>query len=451
MHKVKLQFHAGLYSIGGTVISVECDQHRFVFDIGRVFNPSLPVFHDDLQPRSIHDLKRLHCLTDLPGLYEGDGTEAPSGMKTMVAVSHSHLDHVGQLPYLRRDIPVLLSRDTHKLLQALDRVLDGPGVPLAYHPVEPMEVVQFGPIQIQVVPVDHDTPGACAFFITTPEMKIVYSGDLRVHGSSPDTTHRFSQLARDFAPDVLLIEGTRALSETNDDIIPEPEVESRLTDTIKAAHHGVYFTFYPRHPERLGAFLEAARNCNRQLVVDAPSAYIYEVFGGDVSGLQVFGGYEKEWTEQARDWVKERNLPVVSAEQIRGREDQYILEMLYHHLVDWVDIDVEAGGLFIHSNGTPLGPFDPRWNNLMHWLKTFGLEFAFLGSTGHAARGDIISIIETINPKVLMPIHSMQPERIGLVTTKRIMPEYGKVYTMADFLAAEYPEADEIVPPTDVE
>ena len=32
------------------------------------------------------------------------------------------------------------------------------------------------------MPVDHDAYGACGLLIETPEMKIAYSGDLRLHG-----------------------------------------------------------------------------------------------------------------------------------------------------------------------------------------------------------------------------------------------------------------------------
>jgi ribonuclease J len=364
----------------------------------------------------------------------------------MVAISHSHLDHVGLLPYLRTDIPVLLTDDTHKLLKALDDVLDGPKAPLKYQPVAPNSTTQFGPFTITAVPVDHDTPGACAFLIETPELRFVYSGDLRLHGAHPERTEEFARRAREFQPDVLFIEGTRAMSDSNEGIYAESQLPQVIADTVSSSSAGVYFTFYPRHPQRLDAFVYAAKVTGRKLVLDAASAYIYEQFGGDVSSCLVYGGNAHQWTAIAKSWVESKGLSVISPPELCGREVEYLVEMLYPRLVDWVDIDVQPGARFLHSNGAPLGPFDPSWNNLMEWLKAFEVELCHVGSTGHASRADILHIIDTISPKVLMPIHSMHPERIGLTHVKRIMPEYGKTYTAKVLEEARFPTDAELEP-----
>ncbi|MGZ6505337.1 MAG: MBL fold metallo-hydrolase, partial [Tumebacillaceae bacterium] len=168
MSKVTWEFFGGIDSIGGTIILLECDQYRLIFDLGRLDSPSSPIFDHEVRPRGITDLQRMGLAPTIPGLLAGDGTEAPEGAKTMVAVSHSHLDHVGMLPYLRHEIPLLLTEDTYKLLLALDDVaFEGPEQPLHYVPVAPGSVTEFGPFTITTVLVDHDTPGACGFLIET--------------------------------------------------------------------------------------------------------------------------------------------------------------------------------------------------------------------------------------------------------------------------------------------
>ncbi|MCL6518037.1 MBL fold metallo-hydrolase, partial [Alicyclobacillus sp.] len=215
MRRVSWQFFKGIDTIGGTVIQITVDRYRLLFDMGRIFNPAVPVFDHVLVARDIRDMQRMGLAPAIPGLFEGDGTQAEAGVQTMVAISHAHLDHTGLLPYLRGDIPVLLTEDTHRLLRALDEVLDGPGRDLDYRPVSFNEPVSFGPLQITPVAVDHDTPGACGFLIETPEVRFVYTGDLRLHGLHPEWTREFARIARAFRPDVLFIEGTRADSEDN--------------------------------------------------------------------------------------------------------------------------------------------------------------------------------------------------------------------------------------------
>lgn len=444
MNQVTWQFYRGIDTIGGTLIELKCGGHRLIFDMGRIFNPAVPVFDAANPARGITDLQAMGIAPKIPGLFE-DGTEAP-GIETMVAVSHSHLDHTGLLPYLRTDIPVLVHEDTYRLLSALDKVLDGPRQPLHYQPQTYASVVEFGPFRLKMLPVDHDTPGASAFLIESPDVKFVYSGDLRLHGARPEKTVQFGEQARDFAPDVLFIEGTRALNEDNSTMPFEHEILDKLTEMIPTTTAGVYFSYYPRHPERLTAFAEAAKKTGRQLLVQAPHAYLYDAFGGDLSDCAIYGGGAEEWTETTKDWVVERGFTVVSPHALQGHEAEYIVNFDYDRFRDWIDVGVQPGGMFIHSNGSPLGPFDPAWHNMLYWLERLGLRFESAGSTGHGARGDILSIIDTIQPRVLMPIHSLQPQRIGLPNVNRIMPQYGKVYSAADLEGAKPPTEAELAP-----
>ncbi|MCL6518128.1 MAG: hypothetical protein K6T67_14395, partial [Alicyclobacillus sp.] len=250
--------------------------------------------------------------------------------------------------------------------------------------------------------------------------------------------------ARAFRPDVLFIEGTRADSEDNAHTLYEDQLAERAAEVMGTSEAGVYFTFYPRHPQRIDPFRAAARQCGRRLLLSAPSAYLYERFGGDLTDIGIYGGGHDTWTEAARAFVRDRGLEVVHPEAIRGRERMYAVELGYERFVDWLDIDAREGGVFIHSNGSPLGPYDPAWNNMLHWLETFGLRLEFVGSTGHGSRGDILSIVETIQPRVLMPIHSLKPGRIGLTSVPRLMPAYGRVYTADDLTAAVPPTEEEL-------
>lgn len=444
MGQTSWQFYRGIDTIGGTVIELKNENHRLIFDMGRIFNPAVPIFDAANPARGIHDYQAMGIAPRIPGLFE-DGTEAP-GVETLVAVSHSHLDHTGFLPYVRKDIPVLMHEHTYRLLKALDAVLDGPRQLLDYKPVSFGSVTEFGPFTLTMIQVDHDTPGAAAFLIEAPDVRFVYSGDLRLHGAHPEWTVSFGEQARAFQPDVLFIEGTRALNEDNSTMPFEAELVDMLCESIPQVEAGIYFSYYPRHPERLKSFVEAAKRTGRKLLVQAPHAYIYETFGGDLTGCAIYGGGRESWTEEARNWVEAKGFEVVSPAQLHGNESAYIVNFDYDRFRDWLDIGVASGGMFIHSNGSPLGPFDPAWNNMRNWLEKLGLTFKSIGSTGHGARGDILSIIDTIQPRVLMPIHSLQPQRIGLPTVNRIMPQYGKVYTVADLDEATPPTEEEMAP-----
>jgi len=143
------KFHKGIRTIGGTVIEIDADGYRLVFDMGRGFEPGSVVFDHELKPRGIRDLRRLGVAPAVNGIFAGDGSR--DDRPTMIAVSHMHLDHMGFFPYLRADVPVLMSEDSHRLLQALDAVHDGPRTPLDIRPVAINSVTSWGPFAIECV------------------------------------------------------------------------------------------------------------------------------------------------------------------------------------------------------------------------------------------------------------------------------------------------------------
>ncbi|GMA64389.1 MBL fold metallo-hydrolase [Alicyclobacillus fastidiosus] len=405
------KFYAGTNTIGGNIISMEYGSHRLIFDMGRAFRGDVPSFDERLQPRSAMDLMAVGLAPDIAGIFQGD--DRVSSMHTAIAISHCHLDHTGLLPYVRTDLPVFTSTGTHRILQVLDAVADGPRSPLSYRPVEPETWVHFGPFHLQFVPVDHGTPGASAIFIKTPDARLVYTGDLRLHGLHRDETERFITFAREFHPDVLFIEGTRSgdLGDPSENVSEHDVTRGVLEQTVRA-NAGVYFNVYERHPERLHAFRCAAKAANRELVLDAVTAYMYHHFEG-VSDFAVWAEEDARLPEALSRWLRDTGVKQIRPSDVCGLEHVYAAQLPYSRLHYLIDIQPADGGRYLHSDGTPLGPYDPAWANMLRWLDHFGLEFVAMGSSGHATRRDLVNILEAIEPKVCMPIHSLQPWRIG--------------------------------------
>ncbi|WP_269078045.1 MBL fold metallo-hydrolase [Alicyclobacillus acidoterrestris] len=358
-------------------------------------------------------------------------------------MSHCHLDHTGLLPYLRQDLPVFTSSDTYHMLQALDAVSDGPRTPLAYRPTPPETWVEFGPLRLQFVHVDHGTPGASAIFIETPDMRFVYSGDLRLHDLHSEETQNFIARARAFRPHVLLIEGTRANDLDSDSKnVSELDVLQGVLAQAQQAIAGLYFTAYERHPERLRAFSEAARATNRTLVLDPATAYLYHHFEG-VSDFSVWKEDESTQPAPLTAWLQVAGIPQIGRSEVRGNERAFLAQIRYERLHYFVDIVPQQAGRYLHSDGTPLGPFQPAWSNLMRWLEHFSLEFVPMSSSGHATLRDVTAMIEQIHPDVCMPLHSLIPSRVGSPLVPRLLPDRHCPYSLNDVWSA--------VPPTTAE
>ena len=83
----------------------------------------------------------------------------------------------------------------------------------------------------------------------------------------------------------------------------------------------------------------------------------------------------------------------------------------------------KENGIYIHSNATPLGDFDPKYAPFVKRFEDNNIKFKLVGCSGHAYPFDLIEIIDLIKPKLLIPIHSHHPERLYNKSGDVLLPE----------------------------
>ncbi len=430
----KLTFYGGCTTIGGTIIELAHDGYRLIFDLGRAVSKKMPATQGEKLQDMICRLLDLGELPDIEGLFCEAADQDRIAKQTLIAISHAHLDHMALLSLLRHDIPVLVSKDTKRMLESLDEIAKGPGNSLRYLAIEDEERYIFGPFVLRFQPVDHDIPGASAIFIETPDGRFVYSGDLRLHGNHAQRTRAFVNAAHQFAPDLLWIEGTRARSDDLPEVIPEQELATPMEEAVRGANSGVYFSFYPRNPERVEILKRVAGVTGRKLCLLPSSAYLYSQFGGDLTGISLFQGSTPEDADERIAWFLKMQLPVVTLEEVRNNEQLFMIEMPFENMSELSEIHPGEGGVYIHSNGHPLGPYDEDWSAFQEQLELHSLAYCSIGSSGHASRREILSMIEMISPHLFMPIHTQHPERFEVKHVQRVLPEVGMQYDVGDLL-----------------
>ena len=75
--------------------------------------------------------------------------------------------------------------------------------------MEPYTNVKLKDLKVEMLPVDHSLPGACGYIVYSDEGNLVYTGDIRFHGSKHEDSRRFVEKAKSVKPKWLLCEGTR--------------------------------------------------------------------------------------------------------------------------------------------------------------------------------------------------------------------------------------------------
>jgi len=261
---MKLIIHRGAQGIEGNCIEISTSTTRIILDAG------LPL--DDLgdspRPRPRPGKALPAGLAPIvPGLF-GPGPKVDA-----ILLSHAHADHAGLLAFARKGIPILMSDGTRMMLKAASIFAGQPPLPQdQLRIVGHRERFVIGDLTITAFPVDHSTFDCLAFVIDGDEKRVVYSGDLRLHGRKPGMAKRLLAALKERPVDVLLMEGTNIISEGRGPT--EVELEAELLDHIKSATRLVLASFSPLHVDRMVSFYKATRRAGRTLVVDLYGAFV---------------------------------------------------------------------------------------------------------------------------------------------------------------------------------
>jgi ribonuclease J len=448
----RITFYGGIGTIGGTKIAVEEGEHRVLFDFGATYAPGGDFWGGKLQARTgaarLRDMVALGYAPALDGIYQPAaaatlGLKPGKGDTAQVFISHLHLDHMALVDLLGDEVPVWMSHESLRLFQAVAQTGDKPAVPVGARGFGWNEPLEVGPMKVTPLPVDHDIPGAAALLIETSAGTVVYTGDLRLHGPNPELVERFVRTARATNPKILLIEATRMgdlMAEPNPDRPPtlkENEVAGRIVEQLKGVTGLGLITLYPRNPLRIANIARAVAQAGRTLVLSAEMAHVYQAMGYDLSTVAVYqrakdrlcvatgkcDGYLRSVLGSAGQ--------VLDAAAIRADQSKYLLQLFYWDFPELIDLQPAANSLFIHSNGEPLGRFDPAFELFAHWLNHFQIPLVYAPSTGHASADDLFEIIRGVAPAVLMPIHSKFPELMEVEGIRRVLPEVGASYDVA--------------------
>lgn len=434
----EIHFYRGLRTIGGTVIEIATDSARCLFDFG---SAGLDAWQRPVNPRPdkrVYDALRTGALPAIDGIYDHtdlcdlplDPYDEDAKRPVFFLISHVHIDHIGSLDYLDESIPVYMTRKSLRIYQTLCELGD-----FEYRPhrncvaLDAGDWVTVGDIRFRALPVDHDIPGACGFEIVTPDGRIAYTGDFRLHGFDRADSLDFVRAVQ--GADLCISEGvTVSFIEDFDAVIPTDELSERsnseariLTEIAAAAGLApglVFLNVYPRNLERLRRLPELLRQHDREMVWEPDTAFLLESCCG-LRDLSVYTPFEKG--ERSRD------RRYITREILQSDPGRYVLQLSLDNLLETLDFS-GCNPLYLHANGVPLGDYDPAYRQLLDFLEMQNIPFLTLGCGGHAEPANLKFLLETIAPRYLVPLHSLTPEKIKIRGSQQILPPENSVYKL---------------------
>lgn len=424
--------YGGINVIGGTKLHVQSGESEVLFDFGSTFAPGFGSFDTVLRPRpgrEVDDYMALGIIPNLPKLYAG----SKEGHDLPVFISHFHLDHVGLLFLLDPSVPIYMSEPSYQLYQQLEVIGEGIGQHDDIRVFTYGQWIEWKSLRVLPLEVDHDIQGATGFFVETLSGTIAYTGDFRGHGNHPDKTEAFFQYLGAHRTHALISEGTRAGEASGRHTVPEKDMAHMLAKTMEN-RSAVFFTLYHRNIERIAAFAAAAQAVSRKLVLTPETLHLFRTLAPvqyEQSRPAVYVCVSQA-AESLPSYLSGLDVQTVNAQELANDQTAFLVELPYEHLTELVDIQPHKGAIYIHSDGVPLGAYDPAYANVTNWLQTFGVDMVSVRSTGHADPMYLQACIEQANPDVLYATHTFHPEQMpaphsGLL----VVPHIGRSYPIA--------------------
>ncbi len=417
----EISFWGGVGVIGSSKVLIEQGSWRVMLDFGLDFTPGAGLFRMGVQVRpefALHDRLYTEQAPLVPHIYRPEalhGFPLPAGSDrhTAVFISHAHIDHIGLTGFIDPSIPIYCSPQTYRLMEALAESGDVvEGYPPTFTAMEEGKPLTWGPFRVTCYPVDHDVVGASGYAVETEDGIVAFTGDIRLHGRHPEFSESFARSVK--SARALVIEGTTLSFGFAEAQRTEAEVDALFAKALQQTPGLVLISLYPRNLERVESFLAIAKKAGRIMV------------------------WPKTWSTFFRHWgfkdiqAFEEDIDVAA---IRHNPSQFVLQMNPQWLPWLLDLEVGPGSMFLHANGEPLGTFDPRWNVLHEWLKFLHVPFWSIGTSGHASPEDLNRLVQWIQPDILFPLHSMEPDRLlPPPGTVRWLPQRGgKRYALGEY------------------
>jgi len=305
-NKTSLTFYGGVNEIGGNKILLQDGDTRIFLDFGLSFGKRGLYYEEFLTPRSacgLRDFLEMGLLPKIGGIYREDLLKMCE-MKPKkpnvdgVFLTHAHADHANYVSFLHEKIPIYLGETAFWVLNASaesgartieSEIIDFRRRPIKDKREKPVKrtfnhfrtgkKIKVDDLEIEPIHVDHSIPGAYGFIIHINQGAVVYTGDLRMHGTKPKMTEDFIVRAEAAEPVALVMEGTRI--DVEHKASSESKVKRECGKVVSKTDRFVVADFNFKDVDRLRTFFEIAKDNSRKLVVSLKDAFMLKWLSQD--------------------------------------------------------------------------------------------------------------------------------------------------------------------------
>lgn len=380
---MKIIIHRGSHQIGGIAVEIKTDSTRIIIDMG-----------DELTMDNSYMPKPLNI----------SGVTDKNGKCSAVFFTHYHGDHTGQLPNIRKDIPIFMGELTKDILlttmqnaeqETINRIKSA-------KIFEAGQTIPIGDITVTPYSIDHSACDSYMFLIEAEGKKILHTGDFRTHGfRGKAVTKILRGLIKKV--DVLITEGTN-ISKANKEIITECQLQHKVKKYMKEYKYVFAYTS-STNLERICGFAKAVPQ-GKYFICDEYQYKLLEII--------------KDQLEQYSDLYNIKKTTYGINLLPKFQEKGFLMMVrdnsMFRKIIPEFDKD-KSIMLYSMWNGYRTHPE----STIPEFLALAG-KWEHLHTSGHAYVEDIKEMVKIINPSYIIPIHTDIPEiTLNLFPDKNII------------------------------
>ena len=337
-------------------------------------------------------------------------------------ISHPHQDHYGLIDYIKPATPVFMGQVSQGLINATRIFLQKPPLDRNISVIVPWKWITVADaFRVEPYLVDHSSPEAFAFLIEADGKRIFYSGDFRATGRKNKLFYQLLEKPpRNI--DLLLMEGTM-VNRSNCLYPTEKAVENKISGIVRTQNNVSFVISSAQNIDRFCSVFNACLKANKTIVIDIYNAWVLEVVSKKSpklpkTGIKTIKAYmhpnqlkriQGDEFKEFRQRIENNSI----ANEVFGNPSGYVYFLRNPNikLVDRLRHKGRINLIYSMWEGYLTKEHKTYFTDNINKLKNDkDIEYHAIHTSGHATMDDLKKLAKSINPALIVPIHTSYPE-----------------------------------------
>lgn len=340
--------------------------------------------------------------------FELDGLTYGKSKYDAVFITHSHIDHIGLINKINKDIPIYVEEISLKIYSTTCDFCMEDNLSRKINTFKIYDVIKIKDIKVTPYRVDHSSYNSCMFMIECENKKILHTGDFRLHGRKKDET--LNNLNKIGKVDLLITEGT-SLSRDLLEYETEEELEKEALNYMKK-YDQVFIMHSSANIDRTISFIKAALKTGKNYILDLFTYSLNKVINLNITVdyKRIFVWIPFRYSFKDEDF-KNKYMNFDNSSCFGKRYAMNIKSSMLDDIKKLKEKGLITNACLIYSMWPGYIEKEEKLRKFISEIKAIGIEFKMLHTSGHADINSMKKINEITKPDKTIIIHTENREK----------------------------------------